>query len=104
MDEQAKNKLRLMVQQKLVESGEKEKLRVFLRSRLQEAGYNEQLLQCCKNYIRGKGVEHVDLESMISDITPKARQMVPDQVKRDTLKKIRDFLSAELPKLDPAIL
>ena len=92
------NKLRVLCQQRLIESGEKERLMGFLSGRLLESGYNEEVIQFCKNYIRSKGVEHIDLESLISGVTPNARQAVPDQVKREMLKKIREFINNEMYK------
>lgn len=92
------NNLRLMYQQRLTESGEKDRLMEFLRTRLGEYGYNDDLLQYCKNYIRSKGVEHVDVESLVAEVTPRAREMLPDQVKRELLNKIRQFVTTEMQR------
>ena len=89
-------KLRLLAQQKLVENGEKERLKVLLRNRLMEAGFNDEIMSYCKKTIKTNGIEKVDLETLINEITPKAREIVPDEVKIELLSKIKEILTKEM--------
>lgn len=91
-------KLRLLAQQKLVENGEKERLKDLLRNRLMDAGFNEQIMAYCKKTIKTNGIEKVDLETLINEITPKAREIVPDTVKIELLMKIKEILTNEMYK------
>lgn len=86
-------KLRLLAQQKLVENGEKERLKELLRNRLMEAGFNDEIMSYCKKTIKTNGIEKVDLETLINEITPKAREIVPDEVKIELLSKIKEILT-----------
>ena len=44
--------------------------------------------------IREKGLDKVTVEHLVAEITPKARSSVPEQVKRELLQEIRDFLQS----------
>lgn len=43
----------------------------------------------CRSMIQKHGVEHVRLEQMISEVGPKARQSVPEQVRTEILDAIK---------------
>jgi enhancer of yellow 2 transcription factor len=65
-----------------------------LRKRLRECGWREQLRNTCKDIIREKGLDKVTVDYLVAEITPKARASVPEQVKRELLQEIRDFLQS----------
>lgn len=44
--------------------------------------------------IKQKGLENVTVDDLVAEITPKGRAMIPDEVKRDLLIRIRTFLAA----------
>ncbi|RWS17373.1 transcription and mRNA export factor ENY2-like protein [Dinothrombium tinctorium] len=85
-------KLRAITRQKLVETGEIDRLTELLRTRLLESGWKEELLAMCKEYVRCKGVDSLSVDELVSYVTPKARQMVPDSIKRELLQRIKQFL------------
>ena len=87
--------MRASINQQLVETGEREKLKELLRLRLAECGWRDQLKQQCKDIIKKKGLEHVTLDDLVQEITPQARQLVPDSVKKELLHKIRTFLAKQ---------
>ena len=60
--------------------------------RLKECGWEDQLRLHAKDFVREKGLERIKLEELTKEITPKARSLVPDSVKRELLIKIKDFL------------
>lgn len=93
-------KLRLLAQQKLVENGEKDRLKELLKTRLMETGFNDEIMSYCKKTIKANGIEKVDLDSLINEIKPKAREIVPDTVKIELLMKIKDILTTEMYKAE----
>ncbi len=73
-DKKAKDaQVRATINQKLIESGEKEKLKDLLRTRLIECGWREELKAYAKEVIKNKGLEHITVEELVSEITPRGR-------------------------------
>nr|CAB3242745.1 E(Y)2 transcription and mRNA export factor ENY2 [Phallusia mammillata] len=87
--------MRAAINQQLVETGEREKLKELLRMRLSECGWRDQLKQICKEIVRERGLEHVTVDDLIQEITPQARQLVPDSIKKELLHRIRTFLAQQ---------
>lgn len=87
--------MRATINQKLVESGERERLMELLRTRLIECGWRDELKAYCKEIVRQKGLEHVTVDDLVTEITPKGRALVPDQVKKELLQRIRNFLAQQ---------
>jgi enhancer of yellow 2 transcription factor len=79
---------------KLVESGEKDRLKEMLRDKLLTCGWRDELKEYCKDVIRRKGLEKVTVEELVSEITPHGRNTVPEDVKAELLKRIREFLQS----------
>ena len=88
-------KMKTLIHQKLITSGEKERLKEHLRARLIESGWRDQLKLEANNMVKEKGIERVRLEDLVTEITPKGRQTVPDAIKRELLTKIKDFLAQQ---------
>ncbi|CAG2181478.1 unnamed protein product [Oppiella nova] len=82
-----------IAKQNLIESGEREQLIQLLRTRLLECGWRDQVVMQCKDVVRDVGVENITLDKLIAEVTPKARQSVPDSVKRELLQKIKTSVS-----------
>lgn len=87
--------VKTVINQRLIESGEKEKLKELLRSRLIECGWRDQVKLHTKEMVKQRGLERVQLEELVKDITPKGRALVPDSVKKELLAKIKDFLATQ---------
>jgi len=87
--------VRAQINQKLVESGERERLKELLRTQLVECGWRDQLKQHCKEVVKQKGLEHITVDDLVAEITPKGRELVPDQVKKELLQRIRAFLAQQ---------
>lgn len=98
MDSERLDRLRQQFHQKLIERGEKERLVDLLKSLLLDAGFNEKLLILSKNYVKDKGVDTVTISDIIRHVTPEAKKMVPDHVKRELLENIRRFAAEEMSK------
>ncbi|KAI8909760.1 transcription factor e(y)2-domain-containing protein, partial [Gorgonomyces haynaldii] len=88
-----KSQLKLLIDQKLQKTGEKDKLKETLRLRLVEAGWREEVKELAKDLIRKKGIERITVDDLVTEITPKARQLVPERVKQELLQKIRKFIA-----------
>ncbi|CAG2101664.1 unnamed protein product [Medioppia subpectinata] len=82
-----------IAKQNMVESGERDQLMQLLRTRLLECGWRDQVVMECKDVVRDVGVENITLDKLIAEVTPKARQTVPDSVKRELLQKIKNSIS-----------
>lgn len=77
----------------MVISGEKERLKRVLNQRLMEIGWKEEMTTLMRQVLREKGsFEHLTTEDLATMITPKARDTVPDDIKEEILKEIRDFI------------
>jgi enhancer of yellow 2 transcription factor len=87
--------LRATINQKLIETGERERLKELLRTRLIECGWRDELKQYCKDIVRQKGLENITVDDLVAEITPKGRALVPDQVKKELLQRIRTFIAQQ---------
>ncbi|XP_065915039.1 transcription and mRNA export factor ENY2-like [Dysidea avara] len=81
------------IYQKLDEDGQRERLKDLLRTRLRECGWRDQVKEHCKDVIREKGLEQITVDMLVTEITPKARSIVPDYVKKELLQQIKDYLN-----------
>uniref|UniRef100_A0A2K6RPQ3 Transcription and mRNA export factor ENY2 n=1 Tax=Rhinopithecus roxellana TaxID=61622 RepID=A0A2K6RPQ3_RHIRO len=76
--------MRGVINQKLIETGERERFKELLR---------DQLKAHCKEVIKEKGLEHDTVDDLVVEITPKGRTLVPDSVKKELLERRRTFLA-----------
>lgn len=63
--------------------------------RLIECGWRDELKSHCKEIVKRKGLEQVTVDDLVAEITPKGRALVPDDVKRELLSRIRTFLAQQ---------
>lgn len=87
--------LRATINQKLIETGERDRLKELLRNRLIACGWRDELKQYCKEIVRQKGLENITVDDLVAEITPKGRALVPDQVKKELLQRIRTFVAQQ---------
>ncbi|XP_054718420.1 transcription and mRNA export factor ENY2-like [Uloborus diversus] len=69
-----------------------EGLRALLKKRLFESGWKEEIKAHCREIIRDRGVENINIDDLVKEVTPKARELVPETVKREMLQRIRNIL------------
>ncbi|KAL0478201.1 hypothetical protein AKO1_007955 [Acrasis kona] len=87
------NLSRASIYETLTSSGEKDKIKELLRKRLIECGWCDELKEYTKKLVRGKeSVEDLTIDGLVSEITPKAREAVPDDIKVEVLQSIRSFI------------
>ncbi|KAI8893615.1 transcription factor e(y)2-domain-containing protein [Globomyces pollinis-pini] len=84
---------RPIIENKLIKTGEKDRLREYLRQRLIECGWKEELKIYCREVIQTKGLDHVTIDDLVKEITPKGKAMVPEAVKNEMMTKIRKYLT-----------
>ncbi|TRY97547.1 hypothetical protein DNTS_000350, partial [Danionella cerebrum] len=65
--------MRAVINQKLIEMGERERLKELLRAKLIECGWRDQVKALCKDVIKEKGIENVTVEDLVTAVTPKGR-------------------------------
>ncbi|XP_008050654.1 transcription and mRNA export factor ENY2-like [Carlito syrichta] len=85
--------MRAAINQKLIETGKRECFKELLRPKLTECVWKDQLKVHCKEVIKEKGLEHITVDDLVAEITPKGRALVPDSVKKELLQRIRTFLT-----------
>ncbi|XP_050095131.1 enhancer of yellow 2 transcription factor-like [Anopheles aquasalis] len=78
------------VDQMTILHGDRTKLKDLLRKRLIECGWFEEVQLLCRQSITES--ELGNLDNVVQHVTPKARALVPDIVKRELLYKIRAIL------------
>lgn len=70
------------------------RLKDLLRLRLTECGWNDEVRLLCRDVIK-EDSGNVNVEKIVKQVTPKARSLVPDTVKRELLQKIKTILSTQ---------
>lgn len=70
------------------------RLKDLLRLRLSECGWSDQVKLLCRNVVKEEGGK-VNVEKIVQQVTPKARSLVPDTVKKELLRKIKTILSSQ---------
>ncbi|KAJ1649951.1 Transcription and mRNA export factor eny2 [Dispira simplex] len=92
--------LRRMLEQRLIESGEKEELQDLLRTGLVESGWKDQVKNQCRDIIQTKGVTNTTVNDLLQELAPKARASVPDDLKETILLRLKTFLLTNLKELE----
>ena len=75
-DEEQTN-LQQLINNKLVQSGERERLKTLLRERLVECGWRDELKEQCKRIVKERGFENITVDELAKEITPVGRSTVP---------------------------
>lgn len=68
------------------------RLKDLLRLRLAECGWSDQVRLLCHDVVREEG-GNINVERIVQQVTPKARSLVPDPVKKELLQKIKTILA-----------
>ena len=85
--------IRSILNQSLIASGEKEKLLDLLKVKLIECGWRNEMKQLCREALR-RNKSNAKVEDLIEELTPKARASVPDEVKKELLVRLRNFVDS----------
>ncbi|XP_055852750.1 enhancer of yellow 2 transcription factor-like [Episyrphus balteatus] len=82
------------VDQATILSGDRSKLKDLLCNRLAECGWKDQVKLMCRNKIKENG-GNIKIEQLVAEVTPSARSIVPDAIKKELLMKIKAILAAQ---------
>lgn len=85
--------IRAKINDLLNAKGEREKLREMIEKKLIESGWNDRVKGACKDYIRSKGVDNINVDDVVAAVSPSARSTVPPEVKAQVLEQLRKFLA-----------
>ncbi|XP_023019503.1 enhancer of yellow 2 transcription factor [Leptinotarsa decemlineata] len=65
----------------------------LVQTRLIESGWRDQVRLACRKAIMENGEKHIPtVDELIAQVTPKARSLVPDAVKRELLHELEVIL------------
>ncbi|XP_072936648.1 enhancer of yellow 2 transcription factor-like [Epargyreus clarus] len=78
--------------QRLVLSGDRERFKELLRRRLIECGWKDQVRMLCRDMVKESEMGSITFDVLVTRVTPKARALVPDTVKKELLQKIKTHL------------
>ncbi|VDD76668.1 unnamed protein product [Mesocestoides corti] len=84
--------IRAKINELLNAKGEREKIRQLIEEKLIESGWNDRVKGACREFIRSKGVDNVNIDDVIAAVAPSARGTVPPEVKAVVLDHLRKFL------------
>lgn len=66
-----------------------DELSKVLRSRLIECGWRDKIANMTRDIIEKDGIANVKLDQILSEVRPKARMIVPEEIKTEMLELIR---------------
>ncbi|XP_028159292.1 enhancer of yellow 2 transcription factor-like isoform X1 [Ostrinia nubilalis] len=78
--------------QRLILSGDRERFKELLRRRLIECGWRDQVRMLCRDVVKENDTTNVTFDMLVTKVTPRARALVPDTVKKELLQKIKTHL------------
>lgn len=88
-------KFRADVQKYLIESGENDRLVNMMRDKLYNSEWKDNVVRCCKDVIYEVGVDNVTLDTLIERVTPKAKEIVPADIKHEMFFKIKSTIDSK---------
>lgn len=62
-----------------------------MRLRLTECGWSDQVRKLCRDVVKEEDA-NIDVDQIVQKVTPQARALVPDPVKKELLHKIKTML------------
>ncbi|KAI8588405.1 transcription factor e(y)2-domain-containing protein [Geranomyces variabilis] len=83
----------VLIDERLVKSGEKDRLKEYLRQRLIDCGWRDQMRAYAKEAVRLRASEALSVDEIVRDISPKGRAILPEVVKADLLLRVRKALA-----------
>ncbi|KPI93789.1 PREDICTED: enhancer of yellow 2 transcription factor-like [Papilio xuthus] len=78
--------------QRLILTGDRERFKDLLMRRLIECGWRDQVRMLCREAVKENEGGNVNFDTLVSRVTPRARALVPDTVKKELLQKIKTHL------------
>ncbi|KAK9471482.1 transcription factor e(y)2-domain-containing protein [Dipodascopsis tothii] len=88
--------IRAQVNQKLIESGEYERMSKHLKKRLSEAGWFVEVNALATDNVRRQDTPN--FEALVADVEARALELVPDEIKIEILRMIKQFIEGVIAK------
>ncbi|KAF2357091.1 Transcription factor enhancer of yellow 2 [Trinorchestia longiramus] len=85
------SEVRRIINNRLIETGEKERLKEKLKNRLTESGWKDDMKAHAKDIVKERGLNQITVDDLVRAITPRGRESVPTSVKQELLSDIKDF-------------
>ena len=60
-----------------------------------ECGWRDEVRMLCREAVKENENSNVSIDTLVSTVTPKARTLVPDTVKKELLQKIKNHLLSQ---------
>ncbi|XP_022223234.1 enhancer of yellow 2b transcription factor [Drosophila obscura] len=73
-------------------------LKDLLQTRLNECGWRKQIEQFIRETIAERGNQTITAEELAAEIVPQARAMVPEDVRKEMMIRVREALESSLPR------
>ena len=64
----------------------------LLRKRLIECGWRDQVRMLCREVVKESEGNNIPFDVLLTRVTPRARALVPDSVKKELLQKLKTHL------------
>ncbi|KAH9413480.1 transcription and mRNA export factor ENY2-like [Dermatophagoides pteronyssinus] len=90
--EDEESKFRRDAHRYLIESGERDRLVQILNDKLKTCEWHHNVSICCRELLSEIGVDNINFDSLVEHITPKAKDMVPNDVKSEMVNIIQTTL------------
>ncbi|XP_077301667.1 transcription and mRNA export factor ENY2-like [Arctopsyche grandis] len=87
--------LTTVANQRLVLTGDRERFKELLRRRLLECGWRDQIRMLCRDVVKENEGSNISIDTLVTTVTPRARSLVPDTVKKELLQKIKSHLVSQ---------
>ncbi|KAG2174624.1 hypothetical protein INT44_006888 [Umbelopsis vinacea] len=68
----------------------------FVKQRLAETGWNDALYAHCSESFKARGIENVSMDTLLAEFSDHARASVNENIKKELLVQIKQFLDANL--------
>ncbi|KAJ2161997.1 Transcription and mRNA export factor eny2 [Coemansia sp. RSA 552] len=92
--------LREELLRRFIETGERERLQEILRNKLHASGWQDRVKDRCQRVVNENSdtIDKVTVDDIAEEVTPYARQAVPEEIKEEMLEDIRKFIYRALPE------
>jgi enhancer of yellow 2 transcription factor len=89
------SEVRAEVEAVLESQGEAEQIRSLLNENRAVAKWRSEVRELCKHVIREKGVDSWTSDSLFDQISPQARDMIPEEVRTEIRARLEIFLQTQ---------
>jgi hypothetical protein len=89
------SEIRAEVEAVLESQGEVERIRCYLNAHPQIAEWRQRVHDLCRAIIYDRGIASLTADMIFEEIAPRAREMIPPEVRADIRAKLESFLQTQ---------